>query len=135
MYVCFRKTHWIDSKPLDVEIPLSLNLTYRDYRLKNIQRLSFSAIGRHLRIFCFCFVLSLNTIYSVYFHCTGPDHITFLLSLYGSVKLKDWSLSSGEPLQGPQWNGRPTYFVYYACANDNIPWDFWIDLEVYIINV
>ncbi|XP_027845862.2 endoplasmic reticulum metallopeptidase 1-like [Aphis gossypii] len=98
------KTHWIDTKPLDVEIPLSLNLTYRDHRLHNVQRLSFSAIG--------------------------PDHITFMLSLYDGIKLKDWSLSDGEPLKGPLWNDRPTYFVYYSCANDIIPWDFWIDIEV-----
>jgi len=98
------KTHWIDTEPLEIEIPLSLNLTYRDYRLNNIQRLSFSV--------------------------NGPDHITFLLSLYDNIKLKDWSLSTSEPLKGPLWNGRPTYFVYYACANDIIPWDFWIDLEV-----
>lgn len=62
--------------------------------------------------------------------CTGPDHITFLLSLYDGVKLKDWNLSGDDPLEGPQWNGRPTYFVFYACANDIVPWDFWIDLEV-----
>lgn len=67
--------------------------------------------------------------------CAGPDHITFLLSLYGDIKMKDWSLSSSTPLEGPQWNGQPTYFVYYACANDIVPWDFWIDLEVKRINL
>lgn len=69
----------------------------------------------------------------MFFWCTGPDHITFMLSLYDGIKLKDWSLSDGEPLKGPLWNGRPTYFVYYSCANDIIPWDFWIDIEVNII--
>lgn len=53
-----------------------------------------------------------------------------MLSLYDNVKLKEWSLSTGEPLKGPLWNGRLTYFVYYACANDIVPWDFWIDIEV-----
>lgn len=71
----------------------------------------------------------------MYFYYVGPDHITFLLSLYDDVKLKDWSLCSGEPLKGPQWNGNPTYFVYYACANDIVPWDFWIDLEVSAIKI
>lgn len=56
-----------------------------------------------------------------------------MLSVYDGVKLKGWSFNSGKPLEGPLWNGRPTYFVYYACANDIIPWDFWIDLEVNII--
>ncbi|XP_025425478.1 endoplasmic reticulum metallopeptidase 1-like isoform X2 [Sipha flava] len=98
------KTHWLDTKPMDIKIPLELNLLYRDKRLNNIQRLSFSA--------------------------TGPDHLTFLLSLYDGINLKDWSLSLDKPLEGPQWNGRPTYFVYYSCANDITPWDFWIDLEV-----
>jgi len=66
----------------------------------------------------------------MYLCFAGPDHITFLLSLYDGVRLKDWNLNSGEPLEGPRWNDRPTYFVFYACANDIVPWDFWIDLEV-----
>lgn len=66
-------------------------------------------------------------------HFIGPDHLTFLLSLYDGVNLKDWSLSLDKPLEGPQWNGRPTYFVYYSCANDITPWNFWIDLEVNIL--
>lgn len=66
----------------------------------------------------------------MYFCCIGPDHITFVLSLYDGIKLNDWSFSNGKPLEGPQWNGRPTFFVHYACANDIVPWDFWIDLEV-----
>jgi len=48
--LCYRKTHWIDTEPLEIEIPLSLNLTYRDYRLNNIQRLSFSVNGMYLFI-------------------------------------------------------------------------------------
>lgn len=64
------------------------------------------------------------------FCCAGPDHITFVLSLYNDVKLNGWSLTTSEPLKGPLWNGQPTYFIHYACANDIIPWDFWIDLEV-----
>ncbi|XP_050425475.1 endoplasmic reticulum metallopeptidase 1-like [Adelges cooleyi] len=98
------QTHWIDSEPLDVKIPLNLKLMYRDQRLNNIQRLS----------------LTVN----------GPDHITMVISPYNDVKLKDWSVSNSKPFEGPRWNGRPTYFIYYSCANDIVPWDFWVDLEV-----
>lgn len=99
--------------------------------MNDIQRLSFSVTGAYFLYIISYFLFECN--YSFIFYCLGPDHITFVLSLYDDVKLKSWNLSIGEPLEGPLWNGRPTYFVYYACANDIIPWNFWIDLEVITI--
>lgn len=31
------------------------------------------------------------------------------------------------------WNGRETYFIYYACASDCIPYTFSIELNVSLL--
>lgn len=60
----------------------------------------------------------------------GPDHIAIILSPYKGVQLKKWSVIDEKPLQGPMWNDRETYFIYYACASDCIPYTFSIELIV-----
>lgn len=60
----------------------------------------------------------------------GPDHIGIILSPYKGVHLKKWSVIDEKPLQGPMWNDRETYFIYYACASDCIPYTFSIELNV-----
>jgi len=60
----------------------------------------------------------------------GPDHISIILSPYEGVHLKKWSVIDGKPLKGPMWNGRETYFIYYACASDCVPYTFSIELNV-----
>ncbi|XP_031849002.1 endoplasmic reticulum metallopeptidase 1 [Nomia melanderi] len=64
------------------------------------------------------------------FNVTGPDHISIILSPYKGVHLERWSILEGNPLQGPKWNDRETYFVYYSCASDCIPYTFSIELNV-----
>ena len=61
---------------------------------------------------------------------TGPDHIGVMISPVSGVTLKGWSLDERPPLAGPKWNGRDTFFVYYAYASDPEPWTFTIDLQV-----
>lgn len=56
--------------------------------------------------------------------------MTLFVSPHKDVRLKGWSLLPGEPLKGPQWNKRDTYFVYYSYGSDPQPWNFWIDLQV-----
>lgn len=80
-----------------------------------------------------CIVYNYLICHKMNFCCVGPDHITIVLSLYDEIKLIDWSFNNDKPLEGPKWNGHPTYFIHYACANDIVPWDFWIDLEVNLI--
>lgn len=97
-------THWIPVGRPEVPTDIQLNLTYTDYRLGDIQRLSFSA--------------------------TGPDHMTLFISPYAGVELKSWSLAAGPPLKGPSWKNRSTYYVYYSYGSNPHIWNFWIDLEV-----
>ncbi|KAL6262629.1 hypothetical protein P5V15_005422 [Pogonomyrmex californicus] len=64
------------------------------------------------------------------FNVTGPDHIGIMLSPYKGVHLEKWSILDGKPLQGPMWNDRETYFIYYACASNCVPYTFSIELNV-----
>ncbi|XP_032686560.1 endoplasmic reticulum metallopeptidase 1-like isoform X3 [Odontomachus brunneus] len=64
------------------------------------------------------------------FNVTGPDHIGIILSPYKGVHLEKWTVVEGKPLQGPMWNDRETYFIYYACASDCVPYTFSIELNV-----
>ncbi|KAK2579325.1 hypothetical protein KPH14_008277 [Odynerus spinipes] len=64
------------------------------------------------------------------FNITGPNHIGIILSPYKGIHLTKWSVSDREPLKGPMWNGRETYFIYYSCASDCIPYTFSIELNV-----
>ena len=53
-----------------------------------------------------------------------------VLSPVQDVTLDRWSLDDHKPLAGPQWNGRDTFFVYYAYASDPQPLTFSVDLKV-----
>lgn len=64
------------------------------------------------------------------FNVTGPDHIGIILSPYKGVHLEKWTVSDEKPVQGPMWNDRETYFIYYACASDCMPYTFSIELNM-----
>ncbi|KMQ89025.1 endoplasmic reticulum metallopeptidase 1-like protein, partial [Lasius niger] len=63
------------------------------------------------------------------FNVTGPDHMSIILSPYKGINLEKWSVIDEKPLQGPMWNDRETYFIYYACASDCMPYTFSIELN------
>ncbi|XP_015429200.1 PREDICTED: endoplasmic reticulum metallopeptidase 1-like [Dufourea novaeangliae] len=71
-----------------------------------------------------------QNIVSFTFNVTGPDHISIILSPYKGVHLEKWSVLEGTALQGPKWNDRETYFVYYSCASDCVPYTFTVELNV-----
>ncbi|XP_046630569.1 endoplasmic reticulum metallopeptidase 1-like isoform X1 [Neodiprion virginianus] len=71
-----------------------------------------------------------GNIISFRFNVTGPDHIGIILSPYEGVRLIKWSVLDDPPLEGPLWNNRHTYFIYYACAADCDPYSFSVDLEI-----
>ncbi|XP_035742649.1 endoplasmic reticulum metallopeptidase 1-like isoform X1 [Vespa mandarinia] len=98
------KTSWISGPAPFINVPTKLDL--------------ISKITKH-------------NVTSFTFNVTGPDHIGIILSPYKDVHLEKWSISNMEPLKGPMWNGRETYFIYYACASDCIPYTFSIELNVY----
>lgn len=54
-----------------------------------------------------------------------------MLSPHKNVHLKKWNILDEKPLQGPKWNDRETYFVYYSCVlPDCEPFQFSVDLAV-----
>ena len=53
-----------------------------------------------------------------------------VLSPVQDVTLDRWGLDDHKPLAGPKWNGRDTFFVYYAYASDPEPLTFSVDLKV-----
>lgn len=97
------KTSWIPGPAPFINIPTKLEL--------------ISKITKH------------NTT-SFTFNVTGPDHIGIIFSPYKGIHLEKWTVSDKEPLKGPMWNGRETYFLYYSCASDCIPYTFSIELNV-----
>lgn len=98
------QTHWITGPSPIISIPTELSLLHREVRPQNIHRLTFEAVG--------------------------PDHMTVLVSPREGSELVAWSVDASQPLAGPRWKGRNTYFVYYSCASDPEPWRFWIDFKV-----
>lgn len=62
----------------------------------------------------------------------GPAHIGVMISPVQGVEINQWSIPTPEPLAGPLWNGRNTYFIFYAYGLDPVPLAFWIDFKVYI---
>lgn len=64
------------------------------------------------------------------FRATGPDHMGLIISPRSGVSFEGWSISNARPVKGPKWQGRDTFFVYYASALDLNPWTFHLDLKV-----
>lgn len=96
------KTHWIPGPPPVITMPTTLYLNKSEMISNDVKRLTFTI--------------------------TGPDHIGVMLSPFSGVSLERWSLDD-EPLAGPKWHERDTYFVYYAYASDPGPWTFSINLK------
>lgn len=70
------------------------------------------------------------SLYKSFYLLLGPDHMSIILSPYKGIHLEKWSVIDEKPLQGPMWNDRETYFIYYACASDCMPYTFSIELNV-----
>ncbi|XP_037092427.1 endoplasmic reticulum metallopeptidase 1-like [Pollicipes pollicipes] len=66
----------------------------------------------------------------VHFNVTGPDHMTMQLSPRPGVELLRWNKADGVPLAGMEFQGRPTYFLYYSWGKSSAPWIVWVDLKV-----
>lgn len=46
------------------------------------------------------------------------------------ITLEKWDLKIETPLAGPLWNGRKTYFIYYAYGIEPVPLRFSMDFKV-----
>ncbi|XP_012284730.1 endoplasmic reticulum metallopeptidase 1 isoform X2 [Orussus abietinus] len=95
------KTSWIPGPAPLIKIPTELNLISK---------------------------ISKGTTVNLTFNVTGPDHIGIIMSPYEGVHLQKWSILEGQPLQGPKWKNRETYFVYYSCASNCEPYSFSLEL-------
>lgn len=60
----------------------------------------------------------------------GPTHIGIMISPVKNVALESWSFEGTKPLAGPKWQGRDTYFVYYAYGQTPTPLEFSLDFKV-----
>jgi len=97
------KTHWIPGPAPFIQQPVTLSLNKSEMLSHDHKRLTFTI--------------------------TGPDHMGIMLSPVQDVTLDHWSLDDHKPLAGPQWNGRDTFFIYYAYASDLEPLTFSVDLK------
>lgn len=60
----------------------------------------------------------------------GPNHLGVMVSPVKGVELMKWSFEGTVPLAGPSWNGRDTYFIYYAYGRTPVDLEFWMDFKV-----
>ena len=65
-----------------------------------------------------------------HFRIMGPDHITLLVTPNKGNKLVKWSITDELPIGQQDYDGRMTYFTFYAHGFYSKPWDFWVDFEV-----
>ncbi|XP_050315595.1 endoplasmic reticulum metallopeptidase 1-like isoform X2 [Anthonomus grandis grandis] len=73
---------------------------------------------------------TVNGLERIEFEISGPSHIGAIISPIIGIEIKNWSIPTPEPLAGPKWNGRDSYFVFYAYGLDPVPLRFWIDFKV-----
>lgn len=64
------------------------------------------------------------------FEISGPTHMGVMISPTLGVEISSWSIPTPEPLAGPLWNGRNTYFIYYAYGLNPVPFRFWVDFKL-----
>ncbi|KAJ8960218.1 hypothetical protein NQ318_003942 [Aromia moschata] len=60
----------------------------------------------------------------------GPTHVGVMVSPVPGVILDNWSIETEEPLAGPLWRGRDTYFIYYSYGlSSPVPLTFSMDFK------
>lgn len=60
----------------------------------------------------------------------GPDHMAFYLSPALGTDIVEWSISDNVIKNIYQWNGRNTYYIFYAHGIDKSAYLFYVDIEV-----
>lgn len=94
------KTHWLPGPPPVILKPVTMQILNR----------TTTTFGEKITI-----------------KVDGPTHIGVMISPVSGVEIESWSLPTDEPLAGPLWNGRKTYFIYYAYGLEPVPLVFSID--------
>lgn len=65
----------------------------------------------------------------LYFQIHGPDHMTLYITPNERSRLVGWSLTEQGPAGQPDYDGRMTYFIYYAHGFYADGWTFWLDFD------
>ena len=60
----------------------------------------------------------------------GPDHMTLLVTPNEGNQLVQWSVTDEPPSGQQDYDGRMTFYTYYAHGFHAKPWDFWLEFEV-----
>lgn len=97
------KTHWLPGPEPELRVPVTMNVIKKEPITDGTR---------------------------VTVEVDGPTHIDVMISPVLGVKLTEWSLNSKKPLAGPMWNGRNTYFIYYAYGLKRVPLRFSMDFKV-----
>lgn len=63
------------------------------------------------------------------FQMTGIDSMGVMISPMPGIEIEKWSFYDEVMDTGLNWQGRPTYFMYYT-AGVHSPITFWLDLKV-----
>ena len=123
----YRKTSWIPGPAPLIAIPTTLQMVGKSIRGETLN-FSFNVTGKLIVYYLQANVNRLVT--KGFLIIVGPDHIGIMLSPYKGLRLKKWSILDEKPLQGPLWNDRETYFIYYSCLKDCEPLNFSLELNV-----
>jgi hypothetical protein len=97
------KTHWLPGPEPELRVPVTMNVIKKEPITDGTR---------------------------VTVEVDGPTHIDVMISPVLGVELTEWSLNSKKPLAGPMWNGRNTYFIYYAYGLKRVPLRFSMDFKV-----
>ncbi|CAH1181734.1 unnamed protein product [Phyllotreta striolata] len=97
------KTHWLPAGKPPLEIPVVTEILNRT-KTNGRERLEFKI--------------------------QGPSHMGVMISPALGVEFDSWSLPTDGPVEGPLWNGRKTYFIYYSYGIENKPFVFSIMFKV-----
>ncbi|XP_063238818.1 endoplasmic reticulum metallopeptidase 1-like isoform X4 [Bacillus rossius redtenbacheri] len=101
------RSYWVPAAAPVFHSPVALQLTGRSAESVTSRRLAFTA--------------------------KGVDNLAVFLSPAAGVRLTGWSFSAGQPEPGPDWLGRPSYFVHHASGSAdsaNSSLHFWLQLQV-----
>lgn len=72
-----------------------------------------------------------DSVFRVFVNITGPDHMTMQVSPCSGVDLVAWSVGSGVPrLRSARFQGRDTYFLYFAYGLRSAAWRLRFDLRI-----
>lgn len=97
------KTHWVPAWPPLLMNPVKMTIVKKE-AISGGQRITFNL--------------------------EGPAHMGVMFSPVTEVELVSWSEMRELPLEGPLWNGRKTYFIYYSYGLKPVPFKFSVDLKI-----